>query len=208
MRGIVITRQAFRENDLLVLILCENTGIIEVVARGAQKFESKMASHLEPLNLVSIDIAPGKKLSYIINIYSISCFCDLKENFKRLSIALEAVFFINKVMKRNIWNYEVFILLLELLMLLNNVKNKIIISSELLLNIFVFRLHALESLLLERKEYYSFCANFKLNAFDKEYEVIKKIIIKHRLIELLSFRFNERQLQILNNNYKYFKKFA
>ncbi|MBL7057895.1 DNA repair protein RecO [Patescibacteria group bacterium] len=205
MQGIVIKRIQFLENDLLVNILCNEGGNIQAVARGGQKFESKMAAHLEPLNLINVDLIVGKKLNYIRNIYSVKCFCELKANIELIDIAMRAIFFINKIIKPNIENPKVLYLLFELLSILDNTELSSKIDKKLLLHLFLYKLHFIESLLPEEQDYNTYCLNEKLNSSSITYADLNRIIKDKNLATLIHIPHVKGTITALNNYSSYFE---
>jgi DNA repair protein RecO (recombination protein O) len=64
-KAIILNRSDYRESDYLVKAYTENFGSLTLLAKGAKKLSSKLAAHLEPMNLVKILIINGRGFDYI-----------------------------------------------------------------------------------------------------------------------------------------------
>ncbi len=206
MQGIILKRAAFREHDLLVSILCDTKGNIEAVVRGGQKFKSKMAAHAEPLNLVYFDTIEGKKLSYIHSIFSLKCFCNIKENLEHLDIAMQAIFFISKIIKPSIKSPKALYLLIELLTILDNISQTQKLNIQSMFNIFLLKLHSIEGLIPQKNDYSDFCLQYKINTYVNTFNELLIIISKYNLIYLANLNLDKEKNNLLNNLNTYFWK--
>lgn len=59
-KGIVLVRRNIGEADRLLSIFTEDLGKIKVVAKGSRRIKSKMAPHIEPLNIINLQLVEGK----------------------------------------------------------------------------------------------------------------------------------------------------
>jgi len=59
-KGIILVRKNIGEADRLLSIFTEDLGKIKVVAKGSRRIKSKMAPHIEPLNIISLQLVEGK----------------------------------------------------------------------------------------------------------------------------------------------------
>lgn len=64
-KAIILNRSDYRESDYLVKAYTEDFGSLTLLAKGAKKLSSKLAAHLEPMNLVKILIINGRGFDYI-----------------------------------------------------------------------------------------------------------------------------------------------
>jgi DNA repair protein RecO len=55
-QGIVFSKKDFKESDLLVTVYTKKYGKVFLQARGGKKITSKLSSHIEPANLVIINV--------------------------------------------------------------------------------------------------------------------------------------------------------
>ncbi len=124
--GIVLKRQSFRENDSLVTLFSRELGKIDLVCRGAKKFGSKMAGHIEPLNFSSIMWIKGKQLDYVGSVQCLDAYKNIKEDLEKSLYAGVALKTFNKWVKPEMRDSSLFLLLVDYLETLNNnfIENK------------------------------------------------------------------------------------
>ena len=136
-KAIILNRRPFRECDSMATVYSFDKGKLELAVRGARKISSKLAGHIEPLNLSEIMVVRGRQFDYIGGAVSRNCFIDLKSNLEKSLIAGQAVNVFNKLIKHGERDREIFILLQFFLNILD--KNKKF-NYELLLNFFILKL--------------------------------------------------------------------
>ncbi|HZJ41914.1 MAG TPA: DNA repair protein RecO [Patescibacteria group bacterium] len=95
--AIVLKRQDYREHDSLVVFYTKEYGKQVLIARGTKKQTSKLAGHIEPLNLVNLMIIPGKGRSYVGGITSKQSFLDLKEDLNNMHWAFLGISWLLKL---------------------------------------------------------------------------------------------------------------
>lgn len=59
-RGLILGRKNIGEADRLLTVFTEDYGKIKIIARGARKIKSKLAPHIEPLQLSRLEFVEGK----------------------------------------------------------------------------------------------------------------------------------------------------
>lgn len=114
-RAIILNRFDFRENDSRVVLYSVESGRIDLVARGAKKITSKLSSHLEPLNLVSIMAARGKQFDYVGSAVSEKCYQGIKTNYEKMILAGKAIGVIGKLLRSGERDEKIFGLLKQYL---------------------------------------------------------------------------------------------
>lgn len=124
-KTIILGRTAFREHDSKVIVYSLDKGKLDLVARGAKKIKSKLAAHLEPLNLTEIMVVRGKQFDYIGAASSQNCFRSIKEDLAKLVVAGKAINIFNKLVKAEEVDKEIFSLLKEFLEILDSRDLKI-----------------------------------------------------------------------------------
>ena len=137
-KAIILNRKPFRESDLSVTVYSAEIGKQILVARGAKKFRSKAAAHLEPICLTEIMVVRGKQFDYIGSAVSDNCFIKIKENLEKIEAAGRAVFWLNKLVKEGESDQQIFELLKEYLETLDKINLKI--ESESFANFFILKL--------------------------------------------------------------------
>lgn len=124
-RAIIIGRYDFKENDSLVLLYSEKFGKLKLIAKGAKKFNSKLAAHIEPVTLSKILVVPSRSnFDYLASSSSIYLFKNLKEDWEKLKLLGEIMQIFNKSVKYGEADYKMFDWLLLWL------KNLIRVSSD------------------------------------------------------------------------------
>lgn len=124
LRAIVLGRETFRENDLLVDLLTEE-GRLRLVARGAKKFKSKIAAHVEPFSLIEAMAIRGKNYDYLGSAISAEVFSAIKSDLDKLKVASEAVNLVKESAKEYLPEPKIWHLLLDFLINLNLQTGKI-----------------------------------------------------------------------------------
>ncbi|MDD5071775.1 MAG: DNA repair protein RecO [Patescibacteria group bacterium] len=139
-KAIILGRTNFREYDSRTIIYSLDKGKLDLVVRGAKKIKSKLAAHLEPLNLTEVMVVAGKQFDYIGAADSQNCFANIKNDLAKLAAAGKAVNFFNKFVKPEEADKEIFFLLKDFLESLDSRGLKI--SSDLLTSFFTFKILA------------------------------------------------------------------
>lgn len=121
--AIVLKRSDFREDDLLLTFYTEKYGKIIAQAKGAKKIKSKLAGHIEPLNLVEIEWVVGRGGEKLIGAQVIRSYQKIKENYKKILLGFYFLEIIDKTIKlhhpdRKIYEF------------LKNVLNKLAVIDE------------------------------------------------------------------------------
>lgn len=96
-QAIVLNRKVFRENDLLINFYTKKHGKIVLQAVGAKKIKSKLAGHIEPMNLVKIEWVRGKTLDKLTGAVVDSSFSDIKNNLDKVNYAQYFLQIIDKI---------------------------------------------------------------------------------------------------------------
>lgn len=157
LKAIVLGREAIRENDLLVDLLTEEQGRLKLVARGAKKFRSKIAAHVEPFCLVEVMVIRGRKEDYLGSCLSSEVFACLKNDLLRLKMAAEAVMLVKAVVREREPVPGIFKALIEYLSYLNTASFE---PAKFQADLFAIRLYDLLGLLaLDRLTISENCSN-------------------------------------------------
>ncbi|MEK7097650.1 MAG: DNA repair protein RecO [Patescibacteria group bacterium] len=82
-KAIILRREPFRESDTKVTVYSLEKGKLHLVARGTKKINSKLAGHLEPMNLVDLMIVRGKQFDYAGSAKAINCFGNAKNDLEK-----------------------------------------------------------------------------------------------------------------------------
>lgn len=85
--AIILNRQAFREDDLLVTVYSREQGKLSLLARGGKKILSKLAGHLEPVSLSLLNIAAGKSFDQLTGASQIKSYALIKSDLGKTTAA-------------------------------------------------------------------------------------------------------------------------
>ena len=86
-KAVVIRHIPLGEADRLVTFFSEKFGKVRAIARGVRRYKSKMAGHLDTLNLVTISVGKGKGIDVIIEVDTLNDYSKIKGNLKNISLA-------------------------------------------------------------------------------------------------------------------------
>ncbi len=125
------------EADRILTIYTPDMGKLRVVAKGIRRTKSRLGGHLELLNCVSVSLSQGRNLDVITEAQVIQSFRGFRDDLRLLSRALYVAELVDRFSDERSPNYEVYLLLLEVLSWLEQAG-----QSDLLLR--HFELHLLE----------------------------------------------------------------
>lgn len=123
-KGIVLKREPFRENDHRVIIYSEERGKLELVTRGSKKITSKLASHIEPVTFGCYMVVKGRQFNYVGAARSEDCYVKIKDDPERIEAVGSAFNFFLKHIKEGQVDTDNYNLLKNFLEILNNLNFK------------------------------------------------------------------------------------
>lgn len=140
--GLIIRRNDWRENDSRVVLYTKKFGKLSLVARGAKKFKSKLAGHIEPINLIDAMILPGRSYDYLGSAITRGAYLNIKSDLNSLYFVGLALALFDNLVKEEAEDEELFNFLISWL---DNINNNFAVSltkdiGELLYNYFVMGL--------------------------------------------------------------------
>lgn len=103
LHAIILKRQAFREDDLLVTIYSAEKGKLVLAARGGKKLLSKLAGHLEPVSLSYLNVVSGKSIDQLTGAQMIKSYVLIKND---LIQAKSAGWFLNLLDSLTLENHQ------------------------------------------------------------------------------------------------------
>ncbi len=109
--AIILNRQDYREQDILVTVYTRDFGKRTLIARGAKKSGSKLAGHIEPLALSDILVVKGKTRDYIGSALTRRAHQGIRADLNKLYYAGQAVGLFNHLVKDGQPEEEIFSLL-------------------------------------------------------------------------------------------------
>ena len=138
MHAIVLKRRNFREYDQIISFYTENSGKINLLARGIKKITSKNSSNLLPGALVDIDLAKGREIDHLTKVQNINIFKCIRNDLTKLFASKYAVELVDKLVGHEENNDQIFNLLQKYLSFMDSVDilNRGVVYS-FILNLFV-----------------------------------------------------------------------
>jgi len=135
-QAIVLHRYNFREKDVLVNLYSKECGRLNLVARGAQKFNSKSAPHIEPANLINVMVVRGKQFDYLGTAQALKTFSSLKDNYELSILTQKTLSWLEGVLLYEDADENLFNIIFDFLFTINSKK---ISDPELAFYFFIFR---------------------------------------------------------------------
>ncbi len=140
-QAIILTRSDWREYDSRLLAYSPG-GKLSLVARGVKKPSSKLAAHIEPLNLVDLMIVSGRQFDYVGGILAQEVFAQIKSDLDKLKLAGQAVNFFRSLIVGRQSDENIFQLLRDFFYLLNQSPGNCN-QNQFLFNLFIIKLLSL-----------------------------------------------------------------
>lgn len=127
--AIVLARQDFREDDLLVSCYTQKHGKIILRAVGAKKIKSKLAGHIEPMNLVEINWVAGKGSDKLIGASLIDSHRQIKDDDRKVNYGFYFLEVVDKSTRVHHADKRIFEFLRNVLDKLSSVETRFIASQ-------------------------------------------------------------------------------
>jgi len=123
LEAIILRREDFRENDLLVTVYSRGHGRIKLQARGAKRIKSKLAGHLEPVNLCLLSVVKGRLFNQLIGAETVNFFVGIKYNLIKLAYASYMIELVDRLVGEGQKDEKVYELLRKGLEYLNKIQD-------------------------------------------------------------------------------------
>lgn len=137
-KALILNHRPFLEDGSKITVYSENSGKLELAARGTKKIKSKLAGHLEPISLAEIMVVRGRRYDYIGAAVSEDCYANIKNNLSKIKAAGEAIKIFNSIIKFGESDQEIFSLLKNYFDFLNGASIKS--DYDLFVQLFIFKL--------------------------------------------------------------------
>lgn len=122
-KAIILRTEPWNDYDSKVVFYTKEQGKLHLIAKGTKRISSKLAGHLEPLNLVDLMIINGRA-NYAGAAISQDCFCALKQDLNKLEAAGQVINWLDQHFRAGEPDVRSFYLLSAFLNLLNKVKSE------------------------------------------------------------------------------------
>ncbi|PIR93500.1 DNA repair protein RecO [Candidatus Falkowbacteria bacterium CG10_big_fil_rev_8_21_14_0_10_43_10] len=186
-KAIILRREFFNESDSRVFVYTQDFGKLDLIARGTQKLSSKLAAHIEPLNLAEIMIIKGRQYDYLGSCVSEEIFSGIKDNYEKSITAGEAVRAVDEIVKGEEKDERIFLMLKKFLETLNIAGSEAaLFRLQILKNAFVLKLISILG-------YQPKLDGFKIGELKPAQDVISamRIVLENKFSNLINFEFDE-----------------
>lgn len=107
-QGIVFKKNDFGEADRFYSLFTKDFGRLEILAKAVRRMKAKLRSPLELFNLSEIEFIQGRKYKTLTDALVIESFPDIKKDLGKLKVAFEISIALDKLLKgeekdENIW---------------------------------------------------------------------------------------------------------
>ena len=120
--ALILNRHNYKENDTLVTVYTKNVGKLNLIARGTKKLKSKLAAHLEPLNLSNLMIIKGRGRDYIGAAIISQAYLGIRTDLNKIFYAGKALSLFNRLVKEEHPDERLFYLITRWLDILEGIK--------------------------------------------------------------------------------------
>lgn len=127
-KAIILGHREFGEYDKVIHFYSADLGKIQVVAKGSRKITSKFTGHLETLNICQISLYFGPRTTILTEINTIENHQNIRENFEKLTHALQIVEITNQMVYENQENEGLIELLEESISAINHSEKSYLIA--------------------------------------------------------------------------------
>lgn len=114
-KGIVVKSKDYKDSDKIVTIFSAEKGLISARVRGVKKNKAKLVFAVQPFAFVEFVLVCRDNFYTVINATSIDQFFDITADFDKYILMLACLEVIEKSVKENSQEPELFLLLLSIL---------------------------------------------------------------------------------------------
>lgn len=121
--GVIIKTQDYKDFDKIITICTKSKGIVTSIARGVRRSVSKRSPHIDLLNLITFQISEGNS-KFLGEVVCNSSFPGIREDLKKISIAMSFMEIINSLVPEEAADEELFLSLNNFLKKINTSTSK------------------------------------------------------------------------------------
>lgn len=114
-QGIILKRKNIGEADRILTVFTKEEGKLQIKAKGVRKIASKRASHIEPLNHVSLTLYRGSGMPLLTEAAAKEHFMSVKTDLRKMGLAYHICELIDGLCPENQESEEIYQMLLSLL---------------------------------------------------------------------------------------------
>lgn len=123
-RGIIIRKRDFMENDMIITILSEDGIRHELITKGVRSGNSKRKNHIDLMNLVDATLYESNSHIYMQSVVCVSSFMELKKHLDRIMPINILMEIIEKTVLEKDAHPEIYDLLLDTLGSFDQIETK------------------------------------------------------------------------------------
>jgi DNA repair protein RecO (recombination protein O) len=120
LQAFILKRQAYRDDDLLITVYSAEKGKLILQARGGKKIKSKLAGHLEPVNLSKLNIITGRHFDQLIGAALVRSHSHIKADYQKSWQALSFLSLVDGLTMEGHVDARIFDLIKKYLFFLEN----------------------------------------------------------------------------------------
>lgn len=137
--AIVLSRRAGQGINNRVSLYTLERGKVELIVKGARRSSSRLSAHLEPLTLLDLMVVSGQAYDFAGGASSRDCYPNLKADFEKITAAGRGIRYVNRLLKENVKDDEIFYLTSDFLSLLDRHSAEGV-WYEWLANVFLYKI--------------------------------------------------------------------
>lgn len=126
--AIVLKKKELLGSDLIVSLLTESLGKLNVLAKGIKKIKSTRSSHIETGNMIKAVLYKNKDYFYLRETSLITAFSNIKNNQLKTKKLYLVLYFLDRIMPENQKDENVYLISKKNLINLGSTKTKELID--------------------------------------------------------------------------------
>jgi DNA repair protein RecO (recombination protein O) len=113
--GIVLARRNYSEADRILVIFTKHFGKISLLAKGIRKPKSRKRGHLEIFSRIKFSSSRGNSIDIMTEVEVVDSYPTIRKSLRKVSLAYYFVEVINKVVREQEENSDLYKFLIEFL---------------------------------------------------------------------------------------------
>ncbi len=137
-QAIVLSRRPAQGVNNKVSLYTLDRGKVNLMVKGARRPTSRLSAHLEPMTLVDLMVISGQAYDFAGGASSRNCHSRLKVDFDKITAAGRGIYYLNRLLKENIKDENIFFLTRDFLSILDTHMAEAV-WYEWMTNIFLYK---------------------------------------------------------------------
>jgi DNA repair protein RecO len=97
-KGFILKKKGLLNKDILFTIFTEEIGKVSAIAKGIKKITSRRAPHIQPGNLVEIELSHRGDTMYLQSSRLISAFSQIRESAEKTQFLFTYLFILDRIL--------------------------------------------------------------------------------------------------------------